>query len=149
MLMVCNLCYKIGVSLLPIWTCPVKQFFCKSWLPKPKIDCPRQHNCHSLKLACICACVHGLIWTLLWLIICQSWIVNSSVVYFIIYLFSGDSSHMQLVLLNHWLLHASYTFGLTFSGPIPIHVGSPHCSIFVQTTKKSAKSTPSILCWIQ
>ena len=39
---VCNLCNKLSVSLPMIWTCPVGQFFCKSWLPKPKIDCPRQ-----------------------------------------------------------------------------------------------------------
>ena len=39
---VCNMCDKISVSLLMIWTCPVGQLFCKSWLPEPKIDCPGQ-----------------------------------------------------------------------------------------------------------
>ena len=31
---VCSMCDKISVSLLMIWTCPVGQLFCKSWLPK-------------------------------------------------------------------------------------------------------------------
>ena len=54
MLMVCswlniifdvgNLCDKINVRLLLIWTCPVRHFFCKSWLPEPKVDCPGQSD---------------------------------------------------------------------------------------------------------
>ena len=42
--------FKISVSLI-IWICPVGQFFCKSWLPKPRSCCPqaiRQPNCRSL-----------------------------------------------------------------------------------------------------
>ena len=49
---VCNLCDKIGVSLLPFRTTTFKQFFCKSWLPKPKSDCPGQSS-NLIVAACV------------------------------------------------------------------------------------------------
>ena len=37
---VCNLREKIGIILLLIYTWLVEQFFCKSWLPEPKVIAP-------------------------------------------------------------------------------------------------------------